>query len=369
MLPVKSRCRYGVVTSVAALAGLLGASHFARATAPNDQLIYTIDPNAGGTSFPITTTLYSAVEVVNSAGGYGTGSVINKYTANGNLYFEVLTAQHVVYSGAGKLLVNGNIGYGSPQNPAMLAAPQDPYQVVASGGPTGTEDMAVLAVNVGPVLNAVDLAFYTAMNPIDVTPYAVPNPYSQYALNFTQIGYGDTGTATNFGGVPGYTEVDPSGGTKRFQNGRVQAITTPTTLNYGPGGPYTYQAVEWFTSAPANNNGYGTSFPGDSGGPYLMAANSALTPSSVNVYGRAGGTVAIPIQNNDLFAIHTRGYSNAPGIKVNNSLNIGELITTTDANWIAGYVGNPTPVPEPAALGLTGIGGAALLLIRRRRKA
>ncbi len=340
----------------AGVTGLTGA-HCARAIAPSDQIIYTVDPNAGGTSFPIGNPIYAAVEVVASDGSSGTGSVVGKYTSNGNLYFEVLTAAHVVDNGA---LVNGNIGYGSPQPPNALAAPMDPYQVVATGGSTGKEDMALLAVNVGPTTNIIDLGFYGLMTPLTVTPYAVPNPYTSQSLGFTEIGYGRTGTAQNFAGVPGYTQTIPSGGTKMFQNNKVNAITTPTSW-----GSYTYQGVEWLSVAPANNNGTGTSFAGDSGGPYLMSTNAA-DQATVNVYGRPGGTVAIPITTNGLFAIHTAGYYNAPNIKMNASLNRGELITNADLGWINTNIGNTTPVPEPAALALLAVGGVMLLLRKRQ---
>jgi hypothetical protein len=367
---IKSRLAIRCLAGAAAAGGFLGAWNSASAIAPNDQLIYTIDPNAGGTSFPIGTTLYSAVEVVNSTGGYGTGSVVGAFSNGGNYYFDVLTADHVVRNNVGGLLVNGNIGYGTPQPPNALSAPTDPYQVVATGGATGQEDMALLAVNVGPTTNLIDKAFYNLMTPLAVTPYAVPNPYQSLSLPFTEIGYGQTSGNQNFGAIPGYTAA-AGGGYKRFQNNFVQAITTPTTFNYVPNISYNYQAVDWLTVAPSNRGGYGGMFPGDSGGPYLMPANgnpANAPPSNVNVYGRPGGTVTIPIYNNNIFAIDTAFYppTSAPSTSVNNTLNMGELLTSADAAWINGYLGDPTPVPEPAALTVLALGGG-LFLIRRRR--
>jgi hypothetical protein len=118
--------------------------------------------------------------------------------------------------------------------------------------------------------------------------------------------------------------------------------------------------VYWNTVAPANLNGYGTSFGGDSGGPYLSSFPSNIT---VN---RGGGNVNILNLTEYIVAVHVWGttvqFGGAP-TKFNGMQNAGVYIDLPDYRWIRTSI-RPC-VPEPSSLGLLLAGGLAMLIHRR----
>jgi hypothetical protein len=326
-----------------AVVWLLGPS-VALAGAPADQIV-SPDPPGGS--------LYSVVDfLLNGANSdNGTGSIINKYVdTNGIGHFCVLTADHVIAGNVNRVAVGSNGGAPPPASQILS------YTIVARGGSTGTEDMALVDATVGNL--STTPAALTLYN--NVTPLQVANP-SQRPVHtndlFTEYGYGNTGVAVNdptrpLGQRDGYSVVNSSF-VKRFQNNTVLGITGDLA---SPGG-YTEEQVLWNTVAPANNNGYGTSFGGDSGGPYLSSYPSQIT---VN---RGGTNIGILNLTDYIVAVHLGGTTvqfNGVDTKFNGMGNWGAYIDQDDYNWMLPCI------PEPSGFVFAALGGVWLLIRRRR---
>lgn len=330
------------------LAGIsLLISGIGRATGPADQIV-SPDP-AGGT-------LYSIVDfmMAGDTSDNGTGSIINKYIdGNGVGHFDVLTADHVVTPSVNRIAI-GSSGGVAPAASQIL-----PYTVVARGGDNGTEDLAIVDATVGNV-NTSPSAL-TLFN--NVTPLTIANPMLRPLQTndlFTQYGYGNTGVAVNdptrpAGQQAGYSVVNSSF-VKRFQNNTVLGITGDLA---SPGG-YTEEQILWNTVAPANNNGYGTSFGGDSGGPYLSSFPTTIT---VN---RGGTNIDIIALTDYIVGVHLGGTSvtnfDASGsTKFNGMGNWGAYMDQDDFNWVYSQI-----APEPSSFAIIFAGGLVLLYARRR---
>jgi len=221
----------------------------------------------------------------------------------------------------------------------------------------------MVRVTVGDLVNnAAALAVYNSVVPLQVAnPMTRPTNVGDI---FTEYGYGDTGTTfVSGGGTAGYAQAD-SNFIKRFQNNTVVQITGNVAAPNN-GGIYTEQQVIWNTIAPANNNGQGTSFAGDSGGPYLTSFPSNITIT------RNGSQVTIPNVLTDFIdAVHVWGTTRTIGaqtVKLNGDQNGGVYINQADYNWIETNLAN-CGVPEPSSATALLIGSLALLIWRVPRR-
>ena len=322
------------------------------ASAPNDQIITD-------TAFPAPSTLYSVVDILNSYnrdGTYtdiGTGSVIAKEDAgNGDGILYILTANHVVTAGAKDIA----FGSGSTFPASSVFGISNPLQYLNED-----IDLVQATLNIGFASKpGQDRTLFNSITPITVSdpttrPLQVNDPFTQY-------GYGNTGTAGNYTypvnnlPYPGYQEA-ASAGVKRFENNTVEALYPQSVATYNAA--YTQPSVEFNVGAPPNISGGGAAFPGDSGGPLLTSyPNSAATD-------RGDMSVLTDFQSAVLVAGTFVG--TAPNLITFNQYD--DTAVPIDAGLYNFLTTNaPIPTPEPAALALMGIGGAALLLVRRRRK-
>ena len=138
-----------------------------------------------------------------------------------------------------------------------------------TGGSTGTKDLAVAIVRYGPIdpfwASIKDLKLWS---PPAGTDASLKTYTDANVSKFTEIGYGDTGTPHYTGGVQDGFNKQTSAGIQRFQNNNRSAVNVNAAH-----GTYTYTDFTWNpgpVSPGQPNLGTGTSFTGDSGGPYFM---------------------------------------------------------------------------------------------------
>ena len=351
---------------------LLGASQ-AWAIAPMQQT----------TNATLGSSLYDVVNLVTDptlsvgAVNAGTGSIIDaEIDTNLNIgYFCVLTAKHVVADPNINQIGFGSWGDGV--NGANKYTPTYPITNHFDGGATGNEDISVAVVRYGTpdaffntvAANVLGLWSPPAGNRAQTATYVMNN-----VASFTEIGYGLTATPHYAAGIQdGWSQVGPipTGlGTQRFQN------NFPTSAgDQGAAGAI----VGWHPHNPsAPNTGEGSSFGGDSGGPYLLETKTTRTISGLADPQNQGGTLpnqAIQLYTNTIFAVHTFGNNNNPALyndvygagagQIAND-NGGVILTPADIAWI-----NAVPCPEPSSVMLAAIGMVSMIgcYVRRRRTA
>ena len=320
------------------------------------------------------TSLYDVVDMVSSPTvDVGTGSIIDSMIdTNLNIgYFCVLTARHVATGGATAI----GFGYwGDGTNPANSFATTYPITNHFDGGATGNEDISVEVVRYGTpdrfffdaAANTLGLWSPPAGTRAQTAAYVTAN-----VASFTEIGYGDTGTPHyNAGGVQDGWNPQSSSGIQRFQN------NFPTSAgDQGAAGAI----VGWHPHNPsAPNTGEGTSFGGDSGGPYLLETKTTRTISGLADPQNQGGTLpnqTIQLYTNTIFAVHTFGNNNNPALysdlygagagQIAND-NGGVILTPADIAWI-----ESVPCPEPSSVVLAAMGMLSMIgyYLRRRRAA
>lgn len=311
-------------------------------------------------------TLNSVVQVANARGGLGSGSVVCKHIdAAGDLWVGVLTADHVARPGG--FLGGQSIFFGDGQVMGPYGgAGNSWYRQFTPAG--ASVDMALVAINMGPnnaVVNPNGHGIWHGLTKI--TPIAV-NPQAMVGRQFTELGYGLTGTFVA-GGMNGIAGVDNN---KRFQNNQIESVQQIRNA------AYQYDSLEWhFDRAAAAGFlvAEGLSFVGDSGGPYLMSGPDQqmvaafARPGHINW---AGGMM--PMHNDFLFAVHTYGNSvpnnvNAAVFNPYTNAGMGVFtfgggvpITPHALGWINAKC-HRIPTPATAALLMT----ASLVALRRRR--
>jgi hypothetical protein len=327
---------------------LLSANRSAWATAPIQQ---TTNPTAFSTFFSVVDM------IISPTADLGTGSVIGSHiVTQGNDqigYFCVLTANHVIAQGANSI----GFGYfGDGTNGANSFANTYPIINVVSGGSSGTEDLSVVTVRYGVVdpffVSVQDLKIWTP--PANLSLPNLPQ--------FTEVGYGDTGTPHYNAGVQDGFNPQTSHGVQRFDN----ANPASTTANAAHG-IYTYTDVKWNPGpvSPGNPNlGTGSSFGGDSGGPYFTTDATQFTVNGLtDVFGNPVGPQNINAFSNTIFAVHTFGNNKDPQLFADNIQSGGNLLTAADVTWINNAC---EAVPEPSTVVLATLGALALLVFRRR---
>lgn len=343
---------------------VITSASVARATAPEPQ-----KTNAAPGS-----TLHSVVEMMKnqtplSINDYvGTGSVIDKWIYTDfhddvqpqTGYFCVITAAH-------NFPKSGYISFGDA-GAVGVGDGRDFHRIVKIhlGGSTGTKDLALAIVEYGTpdafFNNVSPLGLWNA--PVGVSDTDLAGNFSEYlgGFDFTEIGYGNTGT--RFPAVPpaapqtGWTPVN-SAGTQRFQNETIDSLT-PNNVK----GAYTYLSVDWTTNFPAAGSGEGSSFPGDSGGPYLVSALETLAINGLlDIDGNPLPAQNIDLHTDTIFAVHTFGNNLNPqlfGAKPHG----GVVLTADDIQWITN---NCQTIPEASTIVMVGLGVAAIALGRYRR--
>jgi hypothetical protein len=342
-----------VVSIVLFIAGPLSA------TAPIQQRTNPQKPPAGDN-------LFSVVDLVSSpTNDLGTGSIIDSHidplTQIG--YFCVLTADHNFPTST----AIGFGDFGTAPNGATSFSMTYPIISHASGGSTGTKDIAVAIVRYGPIdpffISIKDLALWAA-------PAGTDANLKTYTDNnvgkFTEIGYGDTGTPHYNSGVQDGFTPQTSHGIQRFQNNTRSSVNLNAV--HGNAGAYTYTDFTWIPGpvSPGNPNlGTGSSFGGDSGGPYFLTDQVTKTISGLtDVSGNAVGNQNIDLYTNTIFAVHTFGDNNDPQLFSDPNIRSGGvLLSAADITWI----NSVCSIPEPAAVTLAALALGALINLRKQR--
>lgn len=300
----------------------------------------------------------------NVTGTVGTGTVIGSEIINNIGYFCVLTADH-------NIPTSTSIGFGDfgvAPNPAG-AFTNYPIVNVARGGSTGKEDIALAVIQYGAVdpffVSVKDIGLWTPPNTND--PTVLANYVSKNVASFTEIGDGISGTR-HFNAAGNQDGWTPDGapfrtaGTQRFQNNVVTGAT-PNSAHFG----YTYTDVHWRGHFPTfANSGEGTSFGGDSGGPYFLEQKVTKTITGLtDIQGNPLPAQNIQLYSDTIFAVHTFGNNNNPQLYTDNVDSGGVVLSQADINWIAARC---AAIPEPSGWLLILIGGGSIGLVVRRRR-
>jgi len=341
---------------LASLLIVAGSAQLALAIGPANQ---TISPQDNSV-----VRLLDGSATGNAAGANfdGTGSIIDNMDINGQGWFCVLTADHVVSStGAqgGALANSVGIAFGNSANnngsSAYLVANQSK---IFRGGVGGLEDLAVVGVPYG--------AFNPAFNSYAISLQVAGSPTNQL---FSDIGFGNQGNLT----PTGY-QAQGLYGTQRFLN---DAIDTITPVQAQPGG-YTYAAALWTIDNPNGAGahiGSGSAFDADSGSPYFAISNGASALVTNLVFQNTTNNTTVFYNTDGEFAVHTfgSGTTNMPPSTIANqtfkafgNTNGGVALFQPEINWIETEC---ALVPEPSSVTLVIFGMAGLFLARRRARA
>lgn len=316
------------------------------------------------------TTLDSIVEV-DAGGFFGTGSVFCKNVGtDGNLWLGIVTADHVVRPG-------GSSSWTGTGHSILFGdnAAQGEFGRVGNVGESWYRqypgaDLAFLAINMGPA-NGANQAFYNNVAECALTPVALDAMGKPMVTGaqFTEYGYGGTGPFVAAGAVaPG----SPAGirntgatGEKRFQNNEVVGNAVDAGIYAGS------PLITWTFDQPAAAGNFlaaeGTSFGGDSGGPYMMGEAAQI---ELDEFYRQGadnpwGGGVLDIYTDGIFAIHSGANPlvAAPnGVAAYNRVSYGVPMMPEYVNWLEGQC---DILPAPGSMALLGAGG--LLAGRRRR--
>lgn len=339
------------------------SSGLALATGPNQQTLPWLAPN--------TQRLNAVVQVFGEAAnggiaGGGTGSVIGRrIDANGDGWFCVLTANHVVEATGRRSIAFGDRQM-SPARNGRIGGGDNWYISHPN------LDVSLVAVKWG----APDF-FFNNLELLTLSPQSVDTLVNN-RTQFSQLGYGRSGQFVQ-GGMRTDNPVQPlEARDKHFQNNRIEA-TRNNVISDNRRIPY--QGVDFIFDRPAAAGflaAEGQSYVGDSGGPYLgsggySAGNGFFT--HVPEFTRpddADGTVVpdwaggqMEVNSQGIIAVHTYGSSNsAPGaLSPYGGFGGGVPITPELAFWITNHCRNVIPAPgAAAALSLLGLHAA-----RRRR--
>ncbi len=289
--------------------------------------------------------------------GFGTGTIIGITPDNsgGNVYC-VLTADHVLRNAGnpGGLPASVSIGFSSV---AGMAAGNFPYSTTNTATQVKLDapvDLAVFSVDV-PRAQLANLPVITAAT---VTAPVIPTTGTNPII---QAGYGDqatVGVGAPFAAGQAYYQSQTQYGT--YVSG-MNTISSASPFGGYTRGIYAFRALEGiptFTLDAAGNPVSATSYvlSGDSGGPTF----ETLTNGNIGLIGvHSGSTAGLALAGGEEAVSGSGAYQ---WTDVNASAYSAWINTNCDAVDAAA-------TPEPAALALMGIGGASLLLIRRRRKA
>jgi hypothetical protein len=367
---------------LASLLILAGSAQLALAIGPDYQVV----PTAVQTSTPVSAVV-DFLSTTTSPFDNGTGSIFTKYTSNGMDYADILTADHVGSGGAGGGVGNAALGYNAyvgigvnnDTAPTVGGATPNLFQetLLAAGGPNSGvnfEDLDIVQVTLGAANNANAMALFNGIAPMNISNPNINLLGATGGTNetFTEYGYGRAGKPIVQGGSNGYGAYRRPFNL-RFQNNLVTYVDTTyanrvladTGLNNG--NQYSEPLVHFSTIAPTNLLLQGTSFAGDSGGPYDYLSSQQLSVSNYYTAQLVTNSVFTDYQ----FAVHVLGSSsgsktNLPNYggatflnvkaKLNGDDNSGVYIDQANYNWIESFV----VVPEPSSGLLVLVGGCVL---------
>lgn len=313
--------------------------------------------------------LYSVVEV-NTVNGRGTGTVIGKHVdpATNDAWFTVLTADHVVRGGDGTI----SIKFGDAAANKHVGAGGSWY--LSPSRNVRSADIALAAVKYGQLDTPERTNFFNAVHTTSRGELNARGPGETETppLDFTQVGYGWTGSFVN-GGMRTVAGVDNPDGDPRFQNNTLERWVTISDANY------LYDAVRYFFNVPAGAGflaAEGIGFAGDSGGPFFSYAgavgwqnvgmfrqNITRNPDGTGGNIPAWGGGAMQLATDLQIAVFTSGNSVEGGFNpFDTTRGNGVPLTAAMNAWINDAL-TVIPSPGSAALGVLSV----LCLARRRR--
>jgi len=354
---------------------MAGSARLALAIGPDYQVVPSA-VTASTTASSVVDFLRASTDTTDN----GTGSIINKFASNGVDYAMVLTADHVGSdSAAGGYQAWVGIGVNNDTGPTAAGATPNLFKetLLAAGGPNpgaNFEDLDVVLIALGAVGSSNAINLYNSITPMHISSPVINQFGTTGGTNasFTEFGYGYAGKPIVQAGTPGYGAYDRPFNV-RFQNNKVTFVdptyanrqTATTGLNSG--NPYSEPLVHFNTLAPTNLLLQGTSFAGDSGGPYdylssqtmivsnyytgQIITNSSFTDwqFAVHVLGAASGSTT------NLLDYNGTTFTNVKA-KLNGDDNSGVYIDQANYNWIQSFVA----VPEPSSVLLVLFGGGVL---------
>lgn len=287
--------------------------------------------------------------------GFGTGTIIGITPDNsgGNVYC-VLTADHVLRNAGnpGGLPASVGIGFGSVAGTAAVNFPYSTTNAAAQVKLDAPVDLAVFSIDV-PKAQLANLPVITAAT---VTAPLIPATGTNPII---QVGYGDqatVGVGAPFAAGQAYYQSQSQFGT--YVSG-LNTISSASPFGGYTRGIYAFSALEGiptFTLDGAGNPVSATSYvlSGDSGGPTF----ETLSNGNIGLIGvHSGSTAGAALPGGE------EGISGS-GAYQWSDVNASNYLAWINANCKAV---DAAAVPEPAALALMVIGGAALLLVRPRR--
>ena len=360
---------------LASLLIVAGSARLALAIGPDYQVV----PNAVTASTPAS----SVVDFLRSntdTTDNGTGAIFTKFASNGVDYADILTADHVGSdSAAGGY--NAWVGIGVNNDTAPTAGGATPNlfkeMLLSAGGPNpgvNFEDLNIVQIALGAANNANAINLFNSIIPMNISSPTINLFGTTGGTNapFTEYGYGYAGKPIVQAGTPGYGAYDRPFNV-RFQNNKVTFVDTSyanrqtATTGLNAGNPYSEPLVHFSTIAPTNLLLQGTSFAGDSGGPYDYLSSQQLSVS--NYY--SGQLITNNLYTDYEFAVHVLGaasgattnllnydgttFTNTKA-KLNGDDNSGVYIDQANYNWIESFV----VVPEPSSGLLVLVGGCVL---------
>jgi hypothetical protein len=360
---------------LASLLILAGSARLALAIGPDYQVV----PNAVTASTPASSVV-DFLRASTDTTDNGSGSVINKFASNGVDYAMILTADHVGSdSAAGGYNAWVGIGVNNDTAPTAGGATPNLFKetLLAAGGPNpgvNFEDLDIVLITLGAANNANVISLYNSLLPMNISSPTINQFGTTGGTNapFTEFGYGYAGKPIVQAGTPGFGAYDRPFNL-RFQNNKLTFVD-PTyanrqlaTTGLNAGNPYSEPLAHFNTIAPTNLLLQGTSFAGDSGGPYdylslqtMIVTNSytgqIITNSSytdwqfaVHVLGAASGSTT------NLLNYNGTSFTNIKA-KLNGDDNSGVYIDLANYNWIKSFAA----IPEPSSGLLVLFGGCVL---------
>lgn len=323
----------------------------------------------------------SVVEISTPGVGIGTGTIVGKRLDADPAFawYAVLTADHVVNPAAatGNSVINFGDNAANGSNGGLSNIIRRAPLPAAQGGMGLPIDLAVIGIR------APKDAFFTHIAEVGMV---ATTPSSAQNTSFTQPGYGRTGQFVAAAApLPAGMTTQNNDHTKRFQNNSINSQATANYTDPDSGQNYNYTAIQYTFDQPAAPGAHGTahnflvaegtSYAGDSGGPYLT---SAADKQLVGNFARPGAGsdwdfgAAHPegdfmaVNSNAIFAVHAFG-ANPPGGWPGGVVPYGRIaggvpLTQANIDWINTQIG---VIPSPATAGLLAMGG--LIAARRRR--
>jgi hypothetical protein len=217
----------------------------------------------------------------------------------------------------------------------------------------------------------------SSTNPIDIS--AGTAAWAYYGYGATTTGTFSPGNTANFSQLASIGQYSPG----HSASGGSVWLTFPSA----PSGPSTEFVYTWGTGAAGNSYTYSLTTtllaPSETLNLYLLSFDSASNLSATLSSGSGSytnGGAVFPATPGSTGNGSGQGHGYAVLSLAITGASTGDVLTFTDTTNIAGVTGVSSPngnvgiqaadvvvVPEPFTLGLLGVGGLGLLLLKRRR--